>query len=178
MKLIGFRDLVAMKVINSKRTLSRIIDTEDFPTGFRTTPNWRMWNEEDVTAWIAARPTARKPVDPQDRCLIYELRKVAGPATASVNGPHGDLLGSNHAIPYQNPNETQHARKACRPGQIAARTHNSLKSIDDRLGSILRDIAAGISDRDESLRVLIQMIERAGLAADAKGAIENEVRHV
>ena len=60
MKLIRYNDLVAKGVVNSRMTLKRLIDTQDFPTGRLITPNSRAWDEEQVDAWIAARPTARK----------------------------------------------------------------------------------------------------------------------
>jgi predicted DNA-binding transcriptional regulator AlpA len=60
MKLIRYNDLVAKGVINSRMTLKRVIDTQGFPTGRLVTPNSRAWDEEEVDAWVAARPTARK----------------------------------------------------------------------------------------------------------------------
>jgi predicted DNA-binding transcriptional regulator AlpA len=60
MKLIRYEDLVAKGVVNSRMTLKRIIDIHGFPPGVLVTPNARAWNEEEVDAWIAARPTARK----------------------------------------------------------------------------------------------------------------------
>jgi len=60
MKLIRYDDLVAKGVVNSRMTLKRIIDIHGFPPGVLITPNARAWNEDEVDAWIAARPTARK----------------------------------------------------------------------------------------------------------------------
>jgi predicted DNA-binding transcriptional regulator AlpA len=60
MKLIRYSDLVKKGVVNSRMTLKRLIDAQDFPTGRLITPNSRAWDEEEVDAWIAARPTARK----------------------------------------------------------------------------------------------------------------------
>ena len=60
-KLIKYADLVAKGVINSRMTLKRLIDNHEFPPGIRVTPNSRAWVEEDVDAWIAGRPSARKP---------------------------------------------------------------------------------------------------------------------
>ncbi len=61
MKLIRYNDLVAKGVVNSRMTLKRLIDFQDFPPGVLITPNARAWNEDDVDAWIASRPAARKP---------------------------------------------------------------------------------------------------------------------
>jgi predicted DNA-binding transcriptional regulator AlpA len=60
MRLIRYTDLVAKGVVNSRMTLKRLIDNQGFPPGRLVTPNSRAWIEEDVDAWIAARPTARK----------------------------------------------------------------------------------------------------------------------
>jgi predicted DNA-binding transcriptional regulator AlpA len=61
MKLIRYNALVEKGVVNSRMTLKRLIDTQDFPPGVLITPNARAWQEEEVDAWIAARPAARKP---------------------------------------------------------------------------------------------------------------------
>jgi len=61
MKWIRYPDLVARGVVNSRMTLKRLIDSQDFPPGVLITPNARAWNEDEVDAWIAARPAARKP---------------------------------------------------------------------------------------------------------------------
>jgi len=61
MKWIRYPDLVARGVVNSRMTLKRPIDSQDFPPGVLITPNARAWNEDEVDAWIAARPAARKP---------------------------------------------------------------------------------------------------------------------
>ena len=61
MRWIRYPDLVAKGIINSRMTLKRLIDSQDFPPGVLITPNARAWDESDVDAWIAARPAARKP---------------------------------------------------------------------------------------------------------------------
>ena len=61
MKWIRYTDLVAKGVFNSRMTLKRAIDAQDFPPGVLITPNARVWDEAEVDAWIAARPAARKP---------------------------------------------------------------------------------------------------------------------
>jgi predicted DNA-binding transcriptional regulator AlpA len=61
MKLIRYPDLVAKGIVNSRMTLKRLIDTQDFPPGVLITPNARAWDETAVDAWIASRPAARKP---------------------------------------------------------------------------------------------------------------------
>jgi predicted DNA-binding transcriptional regulator AlpA len=67
MKWIRYNDLMAKGVVNSRMTLKRLIDTQDFPPGVLITPNARAWNEAEVDAWIAGRPAARKPSTRKDR---------------------------------------------------------------------------------------------------------------
>jgi predicted DNA-binding transcriptional regulator AlpA len=61
MKLIRYADLVEKGVVNSRMTLKRLIDAQGFPPGRLITPNARAWTEDEVNAWIASRPIARKP---------------------------------------------------------------------------------------------------------------------
>jgi predicted DNA-binding transcriptional regulator AlpA len=60
MRLIRYHDLVAKGVVNSRMTLKRLIDLQDFPPGRLVTPNARAWDEADVDEWISSRPVARK----------------------------------------------------------------------------------------------------------------------
>jgi predicted DNA-binding transcriptional regulator AlpA len=60
MRVLRFPDLVARGLFNSRMTLKRAIDSSNFPAGFLLTPNSRAWNEADVEAWLASRPSARK----------------------------------------------------------------------------------------------------------------------
>jgi predicted DNA-binding transcriptional regulator AlpA len=75
MKWIRYPDLAAKGIVNSRMTLKRLIDTQDFPQGVLITPNARAWDESEVDAWIAARPAARKP----------STRKAKSPAPAQVS---------------------------------------------------------------------------------------------
>jgi predicted DNA-binding transcriptional regulator AlpA len=65
MKLLRYTDLVARGIVNSRMTLKRLIDSQDFPTGVLITPNSRAWDETAVDAWIANRPIARKQSAPK-----------------------------------------------------------------------------------------------------------------
>jgi len=58
--MLRFPDLVARGIFNSRMTLKRAIDAQDFPPGILLTPNSRAWREDEVEAWIASRPAARK----------------------------------------------------------------------------------------------------------------------
>lgn len=72
MRLIRYNDLVGKGVVNSRMTLKRLIDSQNFPAGVLITPNARAWDEAEVDAWIAARPSARKP----------STRQLSAPAAA------------------------------------------------------------------------------------------------
>jgi predicted DNA-binding transcriptional regulator AlpA len=61
MKWIRYSDLVAKGIVNSRMTLKRLIDLQDFPPGVLIRPNARAWDEAIVDAWVASRPAARKP---------------------------------------------------------------------------------------------------------------------
>jgi predicted DNA-binding transcriptional regulator AlpA len=61
MRWIRYNDLVAKGIVNSRMTLKRLIDSQDFPAGVLITPNARAWNEAEVDEWISTRPAARKP---------------------------------------------------------------------------------------------------------------------
>jgi predicted DNA-binding transcriptional regulator AlpA len=61
-KLIRYPALVEKGVVNpgGRMTLKRLIDTQGFPAGILISPNARAWDEDEVDAWIASRPAARK----------------------------------------------------------------------------------------------------------------------
>jgi predicted DNA-binding transcriptional regulator AlpA len=61
MKWLSYTDLEAMKIFGSRMSLKRAIDNLGFPAGTLVTPNRRRWREDEVEAWIAARPSSRKP---------------------------------------------------------------------------------------------------------------------
>jgi predicted DNA-binding transcriptional regulator AlpA len=63
-RLIRYPDLVTKGVVNSRMTLWRLIRDQAFPEGVLITPNRRAWDEAAVDAWIASRPTSKKPGTP------------------------------------------------------------------------------------------------------------------
>jgi predicted DNA-binding transcriptional regulator AlpA len=60
MKLLRYPDLVAMRIVNSRPTLSRMIATQNFPPSQLISPNARAWEESEVITWVRARPQGRK----------------------------------------------------------------------------------------------------------------------
>jgi predicted DNA-binding transcriptional regulator AlpA len=60
MRLLRYPDLVGKGIVNSRMTLKRLIDSQNFPPGRLITPNSRAWTEEEVDEWVGTRPVARK----------------------------------------------------------------------------------------------------------------------
>jgi predicted DNA-binding transcriptional regulator AlpA len=58
-------------------TLKRLIDDRGFPPGILITPNARAWDEGEVDAWIASRPTTRKAATYGGRRSTSENGKAA-----------------------------------------------------------------------------------------------------
>jgi hypothetical protein len=57
---VRFRDLVDTNIVRNWPTLLRLIDEESFPPGVMLGRNTRAWTLDEVEAWLATRPTARK----------------------------------------------------------------------------------------------------------------------
>jgi predicted DNA-binding transcriptional regulator AlpA len=60
-KRLRFRDLLERRIVNNRQTLRNWVRDHGFPPGQLTGPNSRTWGEDDVEAWLAARPTAPRP---------------------------------------------------------------------------------------------------------------------
>ena len=59
---VRFRDLVDANIVRNWPTLLRLIDEDGFPPGVMLGRNTRAWALDEVEAWLAARPTAKKVV--------------------------------------------------------------------------------------------------------------------
>jgi hypothetical protein len=68
---LRFADLKARGIVSNWATLQNRIKKFSFPVGRLIGPNARAWTEDEVEAWIASQPTARKPV-PQRRSREIE----------------------------------------------------------------------------------------------------------
>jgi predicted DNA-binding transcriptional regulator AlpA len=64
---VRYKDLVESGIVRSWTQLLRMIDDEDFPAGVMLGPHTRPWRADEVQEWLAARPTARKPIPPNAR---------------------------------------------------------------------------------------------------------------
>jgi hypothetical protein len=67
---LRYGDLVAANIVRNWPSLLRLIDEEGFPAGAMLSRNVRAWALDEVMAWLATRPTARKIVPP--RRVIHE----------------------------------------------------------------------------------------------------------
>ena len=59
-----FADLKAAKIVNNLTTLKRLIETQGFPVGIKLGPNTRAWSDDEINAWLATRPSGKKPTPP------------------------------------------------------------------------------------------------------------------
>ena len=64
---VRYADLVAAGIVANWTTLLRLIDAEDFPAGTMIGANTRAWRVDEVEAWLASRPSARKIMPPGAR---------------------------------------------------------------------------------------------------------------
>ncbi|HMF26434.1 MAG TPA: hypothetical protein VKG24_30540 [Pseudolabrys sp.] len=67
-KRLRYADLVALGIVNNRTTLRNWIEgkglepgQKPFPRGQLIGPNSRAWREDEVQAWLEARPAAPKP---------------------------------------------------------------------------------------------------------------------
>jgi predicted DNA-binding transcriptional regulator AlpA len=58
--LLRFADLKARGIVRNWPTLKRLVEVEGFPPGIWLSSNTRAWTEEEIEAWLAARPSARQ----------------------------------------------------------------------------------------------------------------------
>jgi hypothetical protein len=58
--LLRFSDLKERGLVQNWVTLARWIEHQGFPPGKKLGPNIRVWTEEEIDAWFASRPTAKK----------------------------------------------------------------------------------------------------------------------
>jgi predicted DNA-binding transcriptional regulator AlpA len=59
-QLIRFRDLQERGIVENWPQLKRLVDNQNFPSGLYLGPNSRAWFEDEVDAWLDARPTTRE----------------------------------------------------------------------------------------------------------------------
>ncbi len=63
---VRFRDLRSSGIVENWEQLSKLIERENFPQGRLLSPNVRAWTVDEITTWLASRPTERK-AGPQRR---------------------------------------------------------------------------------------------------------------
>ena len=52
LKLLRFKDLKALGIVDNRVTLSRRIKDQGFPPGFLLGPNSRAWTEDEIEAHL------------------------------------------------------------------------------------------------------------------------------
>lgn len=57
---LRYADLTALGIVKNRAALADLIKKCGFPPGQLTGPNSRTYGEDDVQAWLDARPTAPK----------------------------------------------------------------------------------------------------------------------
>jgi predicted DNA-binding transcriptional regulator AlpA len=72
---LRYPDLVAAGLVNSWMAVNRLVDAEGFPPGVRLSANVRAWRRDEVEAWLAARPSSKKPVPKELGCGWEDLLK-------------------------------------------------------------------------------------------------------
>jgi hypothetical protein len=71
---VRFADLKEAKIVGNWSILQRLIDEEGFPQGIMLGRNTRGWPLDQVKAWLASRPAAKKIVKTTDK-HISKTRK-------------------------------------------------------------------------------------------------------
>jgi predicted DNA-binding transcriptional regulator AlpA len=57
-KLLKFKDLKALGIVNNWTTLVRWVEAGSFPPGIKLGPNSRAWPEHEIAEWLASRSSA------------------------------------------------------------------------------------------------------------------------
>jgi len=83
-KRLRFADLVELRIINNRVTLSNWIKDRGFPSGQLTGPNSRTWGENEVQAWLDRRPTGPKTPMPNVMRRRGRPRKTQRVETVSI----------------------------------------------------------------------------------------------
>jgi predicted DNA-binding transcriptional regulator AlpA len=65
-KLLRFRDLKRIGLIENWPTLRRRIESQGFPPGKLLGPNTRVWTEGEVEAWFVSRPERLEDPPPEN----------------------------------------------------------------------------------------------------------------
>jgi len=80
---VRYDDLVAAGLVGSWTQLLRMIDDDDFPPGTMIGRNTRAWRADEIEAWLASRPSARKIMPPD---AVHPRVRDKRRAAAEVEG--------------------------------------------------------------------------------------------
>ncbi len=75
--MLRFADLEKNGIVTNRQTLSNWIEQEGFPPGRLIGPNTRVWTLEEVSEWIASRPTAPKVTPVTEAHISRQRRRSA-----------------------------------------------------------------------------------------------------
>jgi predicted DNA-binding transcriptional regulator AlpA len=71
---LRYRDLKERGLFNNRVTLGLWIKEQGFPPGRLVGPNTRLWDEAEIAAWLASRPTEPKAAPEPIRARKTEHR--------------------------------------------------------------------------------------------------------
>jgi predicted DNA-binding transcriptional regulator AlpA len=76
-RFVRFRDLVHAKIVGNWSILARLIAEDGFPQGVMLGRNTRGWPLDQVKAWLASRPAAKKVVRTTGKHVSKTRKKKA-----------------------------------------------------------------------------------------------------
>lgn len=85
--LLRFKHLKANNIADNWPQLKNLIDSHDFPPGFKPSPNVRAWFEDDVEAWLEARAAAEE-AKPQLKGAAKQLHEAAPAERSELRRAH------------------------------------------------------------------------------------------
>jgi predicted DNA-binding transcriptional regulator AlpA len=84
-KLLRFRDLKRIGLIENWPTLKRRIESQGFPPGKLLGPNTRVWTEAEVEVWFVSRPEQLEDPPPENgKPAPSTAMEGSGPVTAKA----------------------------------------------------------------------------------------------
>jgi predicted DNA-binding transcriptional regulator AlpA len=83
---LRYPDLERLGIVNNRVTLQNWIKDRGFPPGQLTGPNSRTWGEDEVQAWLDARPIGKKPT-PRSRGRPHKTAAILKAELAAADKP-------------------------------------------------------------------------------------------
>ena len=86
-KYLRFADLVERQIVGNRTTLSRWTKEHGFPPGILLGANTRAWPEDEVEAWLEARPQKRADASLVRAAEAYDQEAEEGHAAKDGDEP-------------------------------------------------------------------------------------------